>query len=113
MDNSKFVIKNDKIYKNGHIILRCEEEILNFVLVDCEIVVLLKCNPKMSNRNVFCYDIKGSLKWQIPAPIELHDENDFTGIYFRGGDLYAYNRNGVEYHLDVETGKIIGSDLIK
>jgi hypothetical protein len=46
-------------------------------------------------------------------PVELHDSNYFSGIYLRGDELYAYNINGVEYHLDKQTGDVLDTELIK
>ena len=77
------------------------------------VVILLEYNTDIGNQNVFCYYFNKILKWRVPAPAEFHDENDFTGIYLRQFELYVYNRNGVEYHLDKETGKVLDSQLIR
>ena len=76
-------------------------------------VVIVKPNTEIGDRNIFCFDYSGKIKWQVPAPPQLHQSNYFTGIYLREGELYAYSLNGVEFHLDKETGVVVDSALIK
>lgn len=110
---SRWNFKDNLLYKENKQFLILPSEIKKILVLDTSLVVLLNYNPDIGNRNVFCYDFDKVPKWQVPAPIEFHHENDFTGIYLRGGELYVYNRNGVEYHLDKETGKVLDSELIK
>lgn len=89
-------------------------EIIKALLVFKNNIVLLVANsPTVDEQNVFCYDISGHLKWQVPKPVTIHSENYFTSIYFQESELYAYSISGVEYHLEKETGNIIDSQLIK
>jgi hypothetical protein len=101
------------LYKEREQFLILPSKIKKILMLDNSIVILVEYNIDIGDRNVICYDFKKVLKWQIPSPIEVHHENDFTGIYLRDFELYAYNRNGVEYHLNRETGEVLGSELIK
>jgi hypothetical protein len=76
-------------------------------------VVLVESNSVTGDRNVLCFDYNGKMKWQVPEPPNLHASNFFTSIYLTNGELYAYSKNGVEFHLDKETGIILGSQLIR
>jgi outer membrane protein assembly factor BamB len=84
-------------------------------IVDLEnyIVVLVGYCSEVGERNVFCYNASGQLKWQIPNPVQLHEINYYTGIYIREQQLYAYSVSGVEYNLNEETGEILKSEFIK
>lgn len=109
---SRWNFKDNLLYKNNEQFLTLPSEIKKILVLDNSLVILLD-NADIGNRNVFCYNFNKLLKWQVPAPIEFDHENDFTGIYLSEFELYVYNRNGVEYHLDKETGKVLDSQLIK
>ena len=101
------------IFKKGEPFLELPSAVNKILVLDNALVILLNYSIVIGNRNVFCYGFSKELKWQVPPPEEFHDQNDFTGIYINDNALYAYNRNGVEYLLDKESGKILFSQLIK
>ena len=101
------------LYKDGELFLSLPAIIKSYLIFNNTIVLLVANNPVVGEQNVFCYDILGDLKWQVPKPFKLHSENYFTSIYFQESELYAYSISGVEYLLDKETGNIINSQLIK
>lgn len=109
----KWRFENNAVFKNENLLLNLDAEVLDMIVLHNDIILLLKSNATLKDRNVFCYDTNGSVKWQIPAPISIHKENDFTGIYLRDSELYAYNRSGVEYNLDIETGRVKASEFIR
>jgi hypothetical protein len=76
-------------------------------------VVLVEADSRTGDRNVFCFDYNGKMKWQICDPPNLHSSNYFTSIYLRGGELFAYSKNGVEIRLDKENGTELEKHLIK
>ncbi len=103
--------------KYTKVLLRINGEIEKILPIDDKFIILLKPNEHIGNRNVFCYDVDGNLLWQIPFPVIVPGHSghssDFTGIYLRGTELYAYQRSGIEYHLDKISGLILRFELIK
>jgi hypothetical protein len=108
-----FSFENEVLYKSGKRYLLLPNAIQKLVVLADSIVILVAYSSIVGNQNVFCYDYDKHLLWQIPPPVEFHDENYFTGLYLTNDKLYAYNKNGVEYHLDKQTGKILDSQLIR
>jgi hypothetical protein len=101
------------LYNNNKPFVVLPSEIKKILVLENSIVVLLNHNQVVGNRNVFAYDFNKKIQWQIPAPVEFHSDNEFSAIYLRENELYAYNINGVEYHLNKDTGEILESQLIK
>jgi hypothetical protein len=108
-----FSFENEVLYKSGQPYLLLPNTIQKLVVLGDSIVILVAYSPIIGNQNVFCYDHNKHVLWQIPPPVEFHDENYFTGLYLTHDRLYAYNKNGVEYQLDKQTGKILESQLIR
>ena len=66
------------------------------------------------NRNVFRLDSFGKMMWQIGAPLGLRDRTPYTNIYEEPeGVLKAYCWDGVEYIVDLGTGKVKAGDFLK
>ena len=68
--------------------------------------------PEDSDCNIYCYE-SGKIIWQIEEAAKLHARNYFTSIYVKGSELYAYCANGIEAHINKDTGKFLGTELIK
>ena len=109
---NRFNFANNIIYKDGECFLSFLSNIQTILVLDKYIVILVKYSTG-NNQNIYCYDLQKNRKWQIPKPVALHSENYFSALYLRDSEIYAYNINGVEYHLDKDTGNILGTELIK
>ncbi len=74
--------------------------------------------PKTSSeddiqRNVFRFDAEGNVVWQIRA-YNPFPNSTFTNIYFdKENKLLGYNFDGVEYAIDLDTGTVTSSQLLK
>jgi hypothetical protein len=108
-----FTYENNNIYKNGKIFITLPSKVKKILLLDNCILMLISNDPLLRERNVFCYDLSKQLKWQIGNPIKIHSDNFYTDIYLRDYELYAYSVSGVEYQLDIESGAVLKSELIK
>ena len=107
-------IEGNKFFEFGKILFTTDANIEKFIRLGNNIIVLVKTDEFPSDRNIFCYDKSGRLKWQIPQPDVLISQNYYTSIYLStNNELKAYNWNGVEVTIDVETGKIVQKALIK
>lgn len=112
MENSWY-FKNKSLYRNNELFLTLSTEVEKILELHDSIVILLRYDPNVGNRNIFCYDFEKALKWQVESPVEFHADNYFTSIYLKSNELYCYNINGVEYQLDKEAGIFLDSQLIK
>jgi hypothetical protein len=116
MIEKKINIKGNALYYNGDQIFVAESDIEKFLVFNNNmefIIVLVDAAKLKTDRNIFCYGLDTKLKWQIPEPDKLHNENYYTSIYLSDGNLYAYNINGVEVIIDKQTGNILSKQLIK
>lgn len=116
MIENKINIKGNTLFYNGNQVIEAESDIEKFLVLsdDMELIIILVNATKLrTDRNIFCYDLKSILKWQIPEPDKLHNENYYTSIYLFDGNLYANNINGIEVSVDKQTGRILSKQLIK
>lgn len=66
------------------------------------------------NRNIFCVDEKGRVRWQVETVAEPTERFPYTNIYFDEKErLLAYCWDGGEYEIDVHSGKVKIGDLLK
>lgn len=64
-------------------------------------------------RNIYRINMKGNIIWQV-SPYDAFSKSTFTNIYFSdNGKLLAYNFDGGEYEIDLETGKVQPKQLLK
>lgn len=110
---NNFDFKNNVLYKDGERFLSFLSNIEKVLVLKNSIVILLAYSSSAGSQNIFCFDFHKNQKWQISKPVELHHDNYFSAIYLREDEFYAYNINGVEYHLDKETGDVLDTELIK
>jgi hypothetical protein len=108
-----FNFKKNVLFRENERITSFESDIDTILDLGNCVVVLVKHSLVIGNQNVFCVDYQKKQVWQISKPVNIHFENYFSAIYLREGELYAYNINGVEYHIDKKTGKTLSSQLIK
>jgi hypothetical protein len=112
MKASELEIKGNRLLLNKDPIIKTDSDIKMYLIIENGIIILTKEEP--NDRNVYCYDLHGNLKWQIPEPDKLHYTNSYTSLYFSStSELQAYNQNGVEVTLNKEDGSVIKKELIK
>jgi len=110
---NNFVFRNNILYKDREYFFSFSSNIDKILSLENSVVVLLVYSAAVGNQNIFCFDCQKNQIWQILKPTELHSDNYFSAVYLRGNELYAYNINGTEYHLDKETGDILDTEMIK
>jgi hypothetical protein len=110
---NNFVFKSNILYRDGERFLSFPSSINEILVIKNRVIILLQNSSPIGNQNIFCFDFQKNQIWQISKPVELHYDNYFSAIYLRDDELYAYNINGIEYHLDKETGDILDTELIK
>ena len=73
----------------------------------CVIVLFHIPEGKVENRNICCVDEAGKILWEIEeSPHGTQSDKPFMGVYFDKEKLIASNWNGVDYLVDLDTGKI-------
>lgn len=66
------------------------------------------------NRNVYCLDPLGRIRWRIAAPLGISERTPYTNIYEKTkGTLNAYCWDGIEYAIDLATGNVAAGDLLR
>lgn len=108
-----FDFKSNMLYRDGEKFLSFPSSISEILVVKNGVIILFQNSSAIGNQNILCFDFQKNQIWQISKPVELHCDNYFSAIYLRDDELYAYNINGIEYHLDKETGNILDTQLIK
>lgn len=101
-------------FKNGESI-QLDRDIVQYFESENVIIVLTnpKENKKLNNENAYGYNFKGEQLWQIADLNLFHEQHDYNSIYMQEGELYLYNRCGVEVKIDAYTGNVISQELIK
>ena len=114
MNNNSFIIQGNKLFHNEKALIVCNAIIQDFIVIDDSIVILVDPNGSQDDQNIYCYQISGKLKWQIPPADKLHHENYYTSVYVsEDASLQAYSINGVEITIDKLNGNILKKELIK
>jgi hypothetical protein len=97
---NNILFQNETIEING-ISRSFSYTIKKIIEIEEYIVVLLKIPPNaMSNRNVFCLDLKNSIIWQIDEPVyAIGKDSPFTDIWMDENtkEIYCYNWYGVSH----------------
>lgn len=64
-------------------------------------------DEKTDSRNVWKVGHDGSIAWKIERADQIGGEYDpYTGLWREGDEIWAYNFNGLAYHVDTETGEL-------
>ncbi|MDB5286618.1 MAG: hypothetical protein JWR05_1567 [Mucilaginibacter sp.] len=97
----------------GEVIFSAPGEIKVCISINEYIIILLDRQQVQNGANVYCYKYS-ELLWSISEGLGIYGESHFTSIYLRDDlYLYAYEKSGIEYKLNYETGEILSSELIK
>ncbi|MES2649396.1 MAG: hypothetical protein V4717_21130 [Bacteroidota bacterium] len=114
MNENTFTVNENKLLLNGQVFVILDENIQDFITTDDSIVILVNADISQNDRNVYCYNFDGKLRWRILPLDKLHFQNYYTSVYLSDEDLLqAYNINGVEVTLDKRDGNFIKKELIK
>jgi len=114
MEAKNYIIKDDRLLQNEEVLFTAPASIQEVLIIGKYIIVLVTSTQMTGDRNVYCYEFNGNLKWQIENPDKIHSTNYYTSIYLSiNNELQAYSKNGVEYTLSVDNGTILKKELIK
>lgn len=91
-----------------------EEPIAETIIISNKFVIVrLETKNYENDINVFGYSFEGKFLWQIEAGDYPNGKSKVSGIYVEGVKFFAYRFSGFEEEIDLETGKILNSVLIK
>jgi hypothetical protein len=107
------IFKKSELFRHSKKIYSFNSNIEKIIVFTDKVITLLEFNNLYETQNVVCVDLNGQVIWAVEKPFEIIKSNYFTSICLKGGELYAYNIDGVLYHLDKFNGKIIDSQLVK
>lgn len=108
----KYTFKDAEIILENHVIDTIE-------LKDC-VIILIDIDSKNAThipRNVYCYDTKGELIWQIDPSNNMFgikpdvDEYEFEKIAYQNNYLYVITKN-IAFAIDIKTGKYIAHNFM-
>ena len=82
-----------------------------------ELIGMLDTSKTLSEddiqRNVFRFDAKGNMIWQV-GTYNAFPVSTFTNVYLdKENNLFGYNFDGCEYAIDIDTGAVTASQLLK
>jgi len=87
------------------------------LVVDDDVVVLYDTlgvaalSKEQAFRNIYRISKSGDVVWQVARRPEAG--GPFTNVYFEDGCLKAYAWDGGNYTLDLDTGAILSSELMR
>lgn len=98
-------------------IVRTALEIKKYLVIDGEIIIVLTAPEKIKTKvsNISAYTLQGKLMWVAEFPKSAYEpnENYYVGIEYQDSILIAYSIQGIEFILDIKTGHLLSSELIK
>jgi hypothetical protein len=94
-----------KKYKIKERLQRGDNEILLLEMFKGELL------PKESVANVVAIDTNKNLLWIIERPQTKYDI--YSNIYFKEENLFAFTDGGQLHKIDIDTGKVITSKMLK
>lgn len=111
--NAHYSIKGSRLVFGDGTEITFSIDIDKVVEVANVLLVLLVFPPDAGmNENV--YGVKdGKVLWQVEPRDTLHAFAPYSGVIVRGCDVTLYGGDGVDIYIDVQTGKFIGSQLVK
>jgi hypothetical protein len=114
MKNNNYKVNQYRFYIDDMLLINAPSVIEKFLILDTKIILLLQEKILENDKNIYCFDFKGNFLWIVSDVIKLHDKNYFTNMYINeNNELMAYNLNGTEVTIDVDTGRIIKAELIR
>jgi hypothetical protein len=66
-----------------------------------------------ANRNIYRLNGADGIIWQVQVDPGIYERAPFTGLQLEGGRLVAYRWDGVEYVLDIATGRAVPTDFVR
>jgi hypothetical protein len=83
--------------------------------VEFEDVVILRLDTdslQRTNQNVYAFDYRGSLLWQIPVRRHMTEHSPCVGLYRHGEMIEAYNWDGHTMTLHPRLGSVMTEGTI-
>lgn len=109
-------IENNKVYCDGHTFI-FKHGILDAELVNKKLLIVFNPHePGYSKDNIYCFSLNQDLLWKISKPpTEMVGtmQLPYIGISISDGVYGAVDFYGRRFIFDIETGKIIGRDIVK
>lgn len=65
------------------------------------------------NENIYGVSYDGKILWQVEKIAHVDQDSPYTGIGKENNFLSAYNWDGHDYCIDLNTGKILGKKFVK
>lgn len=114
---SKVTYSNNELIVNDSSV-RFQDDILETSVFGDMVIVLLDWQQEMKSnphRNVYGVDFGGNIKWQIErAPDKVADRHlMFVSLHERDGELWVNAAPGIAYKVDLQTGEITDSRVVK
>lgn len=107
-------IKGKHLFFNGKMIREFPYAIEKYTSWKDKVLVMLNIpEGEIYNENIFCFTANGKFIWQIEKKEEFDKDCPFTGMSFNGEQFTPYKQCGVLTTVDMETGAIMSSKLIK
>ena len=102
------------IYYFNKLIYSSDQKIDKYLFKDDKIILLLdNDNLNFSNENVIAIDLDGNFLWKLEKRNEHNKKCPCIDIYIENDLLKVYKSCGIEYIINLHTGKIIFSELKK
>ena len=113
MSNSIFINEAFLTFK-GSVVVELKYSVKSSLIISDMIFLVLNIpSEHFENRNVVCYNMDGKLIWNIIAGEYPREYCPVTGISEIDNQLVVYRRCGIEEVINIESGVIISSELIK
>ena len=72
------------------------------------LIVRLQVPPKACyNENVFSYDYKGNMLWQVEKIEHIYNNSPYVKLGYKGPNVLLYNWDGTVYLLNPLTGETL------
>lgn len=107
-------IKENTVLLNNKAIYTSDFKVLAFLNIAPFVILVLNFkNTDNVNQNTICIDFNGTHIWTIESK-KYHQKNcPANNIYIEKGKYLIYRWCGIEEEIDITTGKILNSLLIK
>jgi hypothetical protein len=110
----KWDYKENILFKENLEFKKFKKIIEKIIQIDNDIIILFESEKESnSNNNVTCLMENGEVKWIIDYHKYPNKFCPVTNIYKNGDFLYVYRRCGIEEKVDINSGQILESELIK
>lgn len=99
----------------GDNIVEFDHQISEFLIWDDNLIIVRFRVPQgtVHNRNVVAIDNDGNEIWQIPKATVDQEDNPYTSIYKKDGDLWVRCYWDRAYQVDIDTGELLDERVVR